>query len=209
MFYKWLYQENHEPYNSFGNGSAMRASSVAWIFNTASKVLKEAKKSAEITHNHPEGIKGSQATALAIYMAKKGFSKEKIRKKIERKFNYNLNRKLDDIRTTYNFNVTCQGSVPEAIICFLESKDYEDTIRNVISLGGDADTQGAIAGAIAEAYYKHIPEKILNHCLDKLNLQLLNLISEFTEKYNKQIDKIVKNKITEINLIEEELESID
>jgi len=198
MFYRWLHEEESTPYGSYGNGSAMRVSPIAWMIDSEEKVLEEARKCAEVSHNHPEGIKGAQASALAVYMANKGASKDEIRARIEEAFNYNLDRKLDDIQPGYKFDVTCQGSVPEAIICFLDSCDYEDTIRNVISLGGDADTQGAVAGSIAEAYYKHIPEEILNHCYDKLNLHLLRLISEFTEKYNKKMDKLVKYKIDEI-----------
>jgi len=162
-FKSWLKSDEHEPYNSWGNGSAMRVSPIAWAFDTEEKVLEEARKSAEITHNHPEGIKGAEATALAIFMARKGASKEEIKERISTEFAYDLSRTVDEIRPEYKFEVSCQKSVPESIICFLDSISFEDCIRNCVSLGGDADTMGAIAGGIAEAYYgvpKEIEEKI-------------------------------------------------
>jgi len=165
-FKAWLKADTHEPYNSWGNGSAMRVSPIAFAFETEEKVLEEARKSAEITHNHPEGIKGAEATALAIFMARKGASKEEIRERISTEFEYDLSRTVDEIRPDYKFEVSCQKSVPESIICFLDSNSFEDSIRNCVSLGGDADTMGAIAGGIAEAYYgvpKEIEEKVWSY----------------------------------------------
>ena len=151
-FRRFLSSPDPQPYNSFGNGSAMRVSPVGWAFNSEAEVLRQAKLSAEVSHDHPEGIKGAQSVALAIFLArKKGASKEAIRKKISHDFHYDLTRTTDEIRDNYSFDETCQGSVPESIISFLDSVDFEDAIRNAISLGGDADTQAAIAGSIAEA----------------------------------------------------------
>ncbi len=158
MFYRWLMGDSDKPYGSYSNGSAMRVSPVAWAEDTLEKVERLAKWSAEITHSHPEGIRGAQAVAAAIFMARTGEDKEEIREYIEEKY-YNLNFTVDEIRPGYSFDVTCEGSVPQAIVCFLDSTDFEDAIRNAVSLGGDADTQACIAGAIAEAYYG-IPEDI-------------------------------------------------
>lgn len=182
-FRKWLRSKDHKPYNSWGNGSAMRVSPIGFAFDTAKKVLKEAKKSAEITHNHPEGIKGAEATALAIFMAKNGEKKDKIRDTISRNFNYDLDRTVDDIRVSYRFDVSCQGSVPESIICFLDSTSYEDTIRNTISLGGDTDTMATIAGGIAQAYYKDIPRDIRFNVYKQLPNEFLEIIEDFQDKY--------------------------
>ena len=164
-FRRWFIQENDKPYNSWGNGSAMRVSAAGGFANSLEEALRLAKESAEVTHNHPEGIKGAQATACAIYMAIYGSSKEEIKEFIQSKFGYDLERKYRDIQPSYQFDVSCQGSVPESIICFLESNDYEDAVRHAIAMGGDADTMAAITGSIAAAYYKEIPEKILSHCL--------------------------------------------
>ena len=152
MFRRWLMKRHPEPYNSFGNGSAMRVSPCGLIAGSLEEALELAKASAEVTHNHPEGIKGAQAAAAAVFLAKTGADKEKIRRYICDHF-YDLSKTLDEIRPEYRFDVTCQGSVPEAITAFLESTGYEDTIRNAVSLGGDSDTQAAIAGGIAWAYY--------------------------------------------------------
>lgn len=153
-FRLWLNSKNPEPYNSLGNGSAMRVSPIGWAFNSVPEVLLEARKSAECTHNHPEGIKGAQSAALAVFMARKGKSKEVIRKELELRFGYNLKRAVKSIRPGYTFSEICETSVPEAIIAFLDATSFEGAIRNAISLGGDADTQAAIAGSIAEAYYR-------------------------------------------------------
>jgi len=186
MFNKWLYSEDAKPYNSYGNGSAMRVSPIGFAANTLEEAFKESKISAQITHNHKEGIKGAQAVASAIFLANKGESKDTIKKFIEEKFNYNLSRKLDDIRPTYSFDPSCQGSVPEAIIAFLESDDFEDAIRKAISLGGDSDTIACISGGIAQAYYKKIPSEILREALCKLDDEMKMIIDKFNKRYNVQ-----------------------
>ena len=153
-FIRWFQDKAAGPYNSWGNGSAMRVSPIGWAFNDRETVLQEAKCSAMVTHNHPEGIKGAQATALAIYLARTGTSKAGIRQNIEETFGYDLSSKsVDDIRPSYTFDVSCQGSVPESILCFLEGNSVEQAIRLAVSLGGDSDTQACIAGSIAEAFY--------------------------------------------------------
>lgn len=152
-FIQWVDGESMEPYNSYGNGSAMRVSPVAWFFNTRDEVLKAAEESASVTHNHPEGIKGAQAIALAIFLARTGKSKTIIKNSIVNLFGYDLERTLDEIRPTYEFSATCQLTVPESIIAFLESTDFEDCIRRAISIGGDSDTIACMAGGIAEAFY--------------------------------------------------------
>ena len=159
-FIMWLMTEDTKPYNSYGNGSAMRVSPVGWLYDDLETTRKMARLSAEVTHDHTEGIKGAEATASAIFMARKGASKEEIKEYIEKEFGYDLDRTCAEIRKDYSFDVTCQGSVPEAIIAFLEGKSYEDVIREAVSLGGDADTQAAIAGSIAEAYYE-IPDDLI------------------------------------------------
>jgi len=180
-FVAWLKEEEHLPYNSWGNGSAMRVSPIGWAFDTEEEILLEAKKSAQITHNHLEGIKGAQATALSIFMARKGATKEEIRKEIS--FGYDLNRTVEKIRPYYKFEVSCQKSVPESIICFLDSTSFEDCIRNAISLGGDADTMGAIAGGIAEAYYG-IPKEIEEKVYTYLNKEFIDIIERFSKITN-------------------------
>jgi len=182
-FRKWAASLSEQPYNSWGNGSAMRTSPVAYAFNTLEEVLSRAKHYASFTHNHPEGIKGAQATSAAIFMARNGTSKEAIRCYISSQFDYDLNRTLDDIRPTYHFDVSCQGTVPEAIIAFLESTDYEDAIRNAISLGGDSDTLACITGGIAEAYYGGIPEDIVHSSLQHLDENLMKTVFSFYYKY--------------------------
>lgn len=182
-FFSWLFDDYAGPYNSWGNGAAMRVSPVGFAFNTEEAVLREAKASAEVTHNHPEGIKGAQATALAIFMARMGESREAIRHAISTRFGYDLDRTLYSIRPTYRFDVSCQGSVPEAIIAFLESRDVEDAIRKAVSLGGDSDTQACIAGAIAQAFYRRIPESIVRHVRDTLPRDLLDVVDEFNRVF--------------------------
>jgi len=159
-FIQWVDSENVMPYNSWGNGSAMRVSPIGWLCNSLEEVLIEAKKTADVTHNHPEGVKGAQAVASAIFLARTGKTKEEIKEYITSTFGYDLNRTVNEIRPGYVFHVSCQKSVPEAIIAFLESKDFEDSVRKAVSLGGDSDTIAAIAGSIAEAYYKQIPHDI-------------------------------------------------
>lgn len=182
-FTNWLAGNNLLPYNSFGNGSAMRVSPVGFAFNDIEEVLKEASKSAAVTHNHPEGIKGAQATALAVFLARQGKNKTYIKEQIESRFAYNLSRSLDDIRPNYTFDVSCQGSVPEAIIAFLESRNFEDAIRKAISLGGDSDTIACIAGGIAQAFYKKIPIYIVEGVRARLNTHLKQIIDEFMRCY--------------------------
>ena len=185
-FYSWLKSSDLKPYNSWGNGSAMRVSPIGWFCDTLDDIIIEAKKSAEVTHNHPEGIKGAQATASAIYLARIGKTKKQIKEFIETTFLYDLDRKIDNIRPDYEFDVSCQGSVPEAIIAFLESTDYENAIRLAISLGGDSDTIACITGGIAEAYYLSIPEYIVNNVANILDDQLMKIVNEFSVKYKKR-----------------------
>jgi len=184
-FRSWIHSKNPEPYNSWGNGSAMRVSPVAWCCNNLDDVMAMAKMSAEVTHNHPEGIKGAQSTAAAIYMARIGKSKDEIKSFITDTFAYDLDRKINDIRPTYKFDVSCQGSVPEAIIAFLESTDFENAIRLAVSIGGDSDTIACITGGIAEAYYKAIPEYIIENVFNILPENLIEIIEEFSTRYKK------------------------
>jgi len=183
LFREWLFSDHPRPYNSFGNGAAMRVSPVGLAFPSLEAVLDEAKRSAEVTHNHPEGIKGAQATAAAVFLAREGESKEGIQRFIEKRFKYNLHRKLGDIRPGYRFDVTCQGSVPEAITAFLESRDYEDAVRNAISLGGDSDTIACITGGIAQAYYKSIPRFIVEKVRGILPAELLKITDDFNRVF--------------------------
>lgn len=181
-FTRWVMSNDVNPYKSWGNGSAMRVSPVAWVEDSLEDVQKLAEISAEVTHNHPEGIKGAEATATAIYLARTGESKEYIKNYIEKKYNYNLSRSLDSIRPDYTFEVSCQKSVPESIICFLEADSYMDTVRNAISLGGDADTQAAISGSIASAVYD-VPNDIESVCLDKLDDKLYDTLERFNNLF--------------------------
>ncbi len=182
-FYGWLFSEKPEPYGSWANGAAMRVSPIGFAFNSEEEVLREAARSAEITHNDPEGIKGAQAVALAVFLAKNGTSKTEIKNAIEERFAYNLSRTLDEIRPDYSFEVSSMKSVPEAIIAFLESNDVEDAIRKAISLGGDSDTQACIAGGIAYAFYKEIPETIKIEVYRRLKPDMIKVIEEFEETY--------------------------
>lgn len=182
-FKKWLKQDNPTPYNSYGNGSAMRVSPIGWAFDSIDEVLEQARLSAIVSHDHPEGIKGAQAVALSVYMARKGFAKKDIKAEIISRLGYDLNRSLNDIRSVYKFEVSCQKSVPEAIISFLESSDFEDAIRNAISLGGDSDTQACIAGAIGEAYYKAIPEHMVTRSIMYIDISLNNALQVFLRTF--------------------------
>ena len=165
-FYRWLFEPKtfkegkRHPYNSFGNGAAMRCSANGWMFDTLEETEHVAGLSAAITHNHPEGIKGAQSTAAAIFMARNGKSKEEIKNYISTRYGYNLNRTCDEIRPVYDWDSSCQGTVPEAIVAFMDSTDFESAIRLAVSLGGDSDTLACITGGIAEAFYKTIPESI-------------------------------------------------
>lgn len=185
-FYNWLRDENPQPYYSWGNGSAMRVSPCGWVAKTFHEAETLAEESAKVTHSHPEGIKGAQAVASAIYLAKIGSSKELIKDYIETAYSYNLSRTIEEIKSLgYKFDVSCQGSVPEAIIAFLESNSFEEAIRLAIYLGGDADTQAAIAGSIAEAFYG-IPTSFVESLEKRLDKTLLDVLNQFNNKYNNE-----------------------
>lgn len=185
-FKLWLVRsirhQDYRPYNSCGNGSAMRVGPVGWAFDTIEEILAKAKESAECTHNHPEGIKGAQATALAIMMARHGCDKNEIRSEIEKRFEYDLQFTCEQIRPTYTWGGTCQDSVPQAIVAFLDGEDYEDSIRNAISIGGDSDTIGCITGSIAEAYLG-VPADLRNSAMNYLPEEFQSIISEFENKF--------------------------
>lgn len=169
MFARWVFSDNPEPYNSFGNGAAMRISPAGFAARTEAEAASLSRTITSVTHNHEEGIKGAEATVVAIYMARRGFSRSEIRERIAKDY-YPLDFTIDEIRPTYRFDETCQGTVPQAIVAFLESKSFEDAIRTAISLGGDSDTIAAITGAIAEAYYgvpDDIREKALSYLADE------------------------------------------
>jgi len=180
-FRNWLFMEESLPYNSWGNGSAMRVSPVGWYFDTLKETENAAEISAAVTHNHPEGIKGAQAVAAAIFLVRSGKSKEEIKRYIEDKYHYNLSRTLDEIRPAYRFDVSCMGTVPEAIIAFLESENFEDAIRNAISLGGDSDTLAAITGSIAEAAYG-VPDEIRGVAVFLLDYPLKEGLSRWQDR---------------------------
>ena len=178
-FAVWAASDSSQPYSSFGNGSAMRVSPVGWLCHQEDQVLAQAEQSAAATHNHPEGIKGAQAVAQAVFLARNGRSKEAIRRVIQTRFNYDLSRTLEAIRPGYSFDVTCQGSVPEALIAFFEADDYEDAVRNAVSLGGDSDTQACIAGGVAEAFFGGVPEPIALEALKRLDDHLRHRVQRF------------------------------
>lgn len=180
--YKNTENTKRHPYNSWGNGSAMRASACGWAANSIEEALDLGKRSAEITHNHPEGIKGAQAVAVAINMARKGESKEAIREYIERTFDYDLHHTCEEIRPSYHWEASCQGTVPQAIIAFIDSHDFEDAIRLAVSLGGDSDTLACITGGIAQAYYKEIPESILSEMRSRLPQAFWDVMEKMEEK---------------------------
>lgn len=182
-FSRWIKLDDPKPYNSFGNGSAMRVAPVGFAFADLETTLAEAKRSAEVTHNHPEGTKGAQVVALAIWMARQGANKAAISEKIVQQFGYDLSRDCDFIRQVNRFDETCQGSVPEAITCFLESTDFEDCIRLAISIGGDSDTIACITGGIAQAYYKSIPEWIIMGARARLTPDMLKILDRFEDRY--------------------------
>ncbi len=182
-FLDWASAPNTAPYTSWGNGSAMRVSPVGFAFGTLEEVIAEAKRTAEVTHNHPEGIKGAQAVAAAIFLARSGGKKQEIKSYIERTFQYDLGQSLDAIRKWYEFDVSCQGSVPQAIIAFLESNDYEDAVRNAISIGGDSDTIACITGGIAQAFYGGVPAFIKKKVTEILDGKLNEVTAEFYQKF--------------------------
>ncbi|MEA2040732.1 MAG: ADP-ribosylglycohydrolase family protein [Thermodesulfobacteriota bacterium] len=187
-FHAWTRSDSNEPYKSWGNGSAMRVSPVGFAYNDLEEVLEQAKRSAEVTHNHPEGIKGAQATASAIFLARQGKTKGEIKSYIEGTFLYSLQEKIDEIRQYYTFDISCQGSVPQAITAFLESESYEDAVRKAVSIGGDSDTIACIAGGIAEAYYKGIPEFIFDQAYSILDNRLKSITEEFRSRYVTRTD---------------------
>jgi ADP-ribosylglycohydrolase len=180
---RWANARSHQPYMSFGNGAAMRVSPVGFAFDTIEEVLAWAERSAAVTHNHREGIRGAQATAAAVFYARRSRDKDEMRRNLESRFGYDLGARLDDLRPTYRFNETCQDTVPQALIAFLEATDYEDAIRNAVSLGGDADTLACIAGGIAEAYYGGVPEEIAAPSMRLLDGRLTTVLHRFRERY--------------------------
>ncbi len=182
-FFDWMQSDDPLPYDSWGNGSGMRVAPVGFAFSSAQTVLREATRSAEVTHNHPEGVKGAQAIAFAVLKARTGATKQHIRTSIARRFGYDLNRTLDSIRPDYFFDVSCQGSVPEAILAFLESDNFEHAIRLAISLGGDSDTLAAMAGGIAQAFYREIPSPIVDEVLARLPADFVEVIEAFESQF--------------------------
>lgn len=182
-FIKWMTGEITGPYNSWGNGSAMRVSPVGFAYEQLPDVMKAAEATAEITHNHPEGIKGAKAVAAAVYLARSGFGKPLIKDHVQRIFGYDLEMTLADIRSSYAFDVSCQGSVPQSILAFLESANWEEAVRNAISLGGDADTMACIAGAIAEAFYGGVPVEIELEVMSRIPEEFQTVISAFYKEY--------------------------
>lgn len=177
-FSRWLQDPEAKPYQSFGNGSAMRVSSVAWLFEDLTQVRAAARQSAVVSHNHPEGLKGAEAVASCIFLARQQASKDYIKAYVEKNFAYDLDRSLAEIRPDYSFDVTCQGSVPQAIRAFWEGRDFEDCIRNAVSLGGDADTQAAMAGSIAEAYYG-VPKLLADQTMAYLPAELREVLESW------------------------------
>lgn len=183
-FARWIYSTNPQPYNSYGNGSAMRVSPIGWAFDNYQEVLKQAELSAEVSHNHPEGIKGAQCVANLILHLRTGkIDKDAVKRCVKKSFGYEIP-PVDYIRETNSFNETCQVTVPQAISCFLEAKDFEETIRLAISIGGDSDTIGAIAGSIAEAYYP-IPENVKYESINLLPQDMQIIVKQF---YNQNYD---------------------
>ena len=180
-FYYWLKNNSREPYNSYGNGSAMRVAAAGWLFDNLETTRKVARWTSEVTHNHPEGVKGAEAIASAIFMARKGSSKEEIKEYIINEFGYDLSRTCDKIRPDYYHVESCQETVPEAITAFMEGNDFDDVIRTAVSLGGDCDTLTCIAGSIAEAYYE-VPITMKKECENKLPENLRAILISFSEK---------------------------
>ena len=183
-FIHWLFAESPQPYNSWGNGAAMRVSPVGFAFDSIDEVLNEAQKTAEISHNHPEGIKGAQAAALAVFLARTTGDKERIRTEIQNRFDYDLSPTLDEIRPDYQFEISCQGTVPPAIMAFLESTSYEDAVRNAVSLGGDSDTLACITGGIADAYFGGVPDFIAQKVEESLPGDLWAILEAFRMRYS-------------------------
>ncbi len=188
LFKEWANSEQPKPYNSYGNGSAMRVSPIGFAFNDIDVVLSEAKKSAEMTHNSPDGIAGAKAIALAIFMAREGKSKDEIRAQVGKSFRFEINNSVEELKQfnteNWGFNgSSTRESVPVAMLCFLDSTDYEDTIRNALYLGGDTDTIACMAGGIAQAFYKEIPAWIIKESRNRLNDEQLDIVDRFNHKY--------------------------
>ena len=183
-FIQWAETANAKAYQSYGNGSGMRVAPIGWLYDDLDQTLDAARATALPTHDHPAGIRGAQAVAATIFLARKGKDKGEIRRYVGETFRYDLNRRLEKIRPGYGYDVTCQGSVPEAIIAFLEATSVEDAIRNAVSLGGDSDTQACMAGAMAEAFYKGVPQPILNKIFNYLDPQLTKVVRAFAKKYD-------------------------
>jgi ADP-ribosylglycohydrolase len=184
-FLRWLLSEDDQPYNSWGNGAAMRVSAVGYACDSVGSVLQQAAQTAAVTHDHPEGVKGAQAVALSVFLARSGANKQQIKHEMTERFRYDMNRLLDHIRPRYQFDVSCPGSVPESLIAFIESVDYEDAIRNAVSLGGDSDTMACIAGAVAQAYYGGVPQRIVDAVEERLPDDLLHVVHLFEVCYGK------------------------
>lgn len=182
-FIKWARGGNTEPYNSWGNGSAMRVSPVAYAKDNLDDVLELARQTAAVTHNHPHGILGAQATAGSIFLARSGKTKAEIREFVVETIGYDLSRTLEEIRPSYSFDVSCAGSVPESITAFLESDSFESAVRLAISMGGDADTMACIAGAIAQPFYGGVPEELANRSREYLDGRMLKVVDEFCARY--------------------------
>jgi ADP-ribosylglycohydrolase len=183
QFRAWLSSESPRPYQSYGNGAAMRVSPVGFAFDREQDVLREARKTAEMSHDHPEGIKGAQATALAVLLARTGVSKATIRAELTARFEYDLLWTVDQIRPGYGIDLSCQGTVPQAVICFLESDSFEDAVRNAVSLGGDSDTLACIAGTIAHAFYGGLPAHIVAGVKQTLDTELWSVTERFCARY--------------------------
>jgi len=188
LFKQWAGGSIKEPYHSIGNGSAMRVGPIGWAFDTLDEVLTEARRSAEVTHNSPEGIKGAQAVAAAVFLSRQGHDKDGIRKFVTEEFGYDLIFTIDWIRGKYRFDATCDGSVPQAIVAFLESESFEDALRNAVSIGGDSDTIAAITGSIAEAFYKCIPINIVQQTNERLDNFLGEVLQKFQAKFSQSIN---------------------
>lgn len=182
-FSAWLFADTPRPYHSWGNGAAMRVSPVGYAFATEAEVLEQARLTAAITHDHPEGIRGAQATALAVFLARTVHDKAVIRRRIAAEFGYDLDRSVDGIRPDYAFDISCQGTVPEAIVCFLDAASYEDAVRNAVSLGGDSDTLACITGGIAAAFYGGVPDAIRAEAEARLPVGLAAVAAAFAREF--------------------------
>lgn len=183
MFRRWAQSENSKPYNSWGNGAAMRIGPVGYAYDDLDTILRKAEEFTEVTHSHPEGIKGGQATACAIFLARTGKSKTEIKEVIETTFEYDLSKHVDEIRPSYRFDVSSQGTVPQAIRAFIDSSDFEDALRTAVSLGGDSDTVACITGGIAQAFYRGVPESIQSKVYAILDERLGKITEEFMDRY--------------------------